>query len=98
MTDPQLRQEVATAVERHFRANPPREISVDDVEVALAAAITQTAESVIPSQERRRAGRGKSGDAQTEMNYRLRLMRCTQPGSASKSKVCAAAEGRQEGM
>ena len=39
VTDLQLRQEVATAVERHFRANPPGDSSVDDVEAAFAAAI-----------------------------------------------------------
>ena len=30
VTDPQLRQEVATAVGRHLRANPPEDSSVDD--------------------------------------------------------------------
>ena len=58
MTDPQLRQEGATAVGRHLRANPPGDSSVDDVEAAFAAAIMRTAELVIPPQERRRPGRG----------------------------------------
>ena len=66
VTDPQLRQEVATAVGRHLRANPPGDSSVDDVEAAFAAAIMRTAELVIPRQERRRPGRGWSGDARTE--------------------------------
>ena len=66
MTDPQLRQEVATAVGRHFRANPPGDSNVDDVEAAFAAAIMRAAGLVIPPQERRRPGRGWSGDAQTE--------------------------------
>ena len=66
MTDPQLRQEVATAVGRHLRANPPGNSSVDDVEAASAAAIMRTAELVIPPHERRRVGRGWSGDARTE--------------------------------
>ena len=66
VTDPQLRQEVATAVGRHLRANPPGDSSVDDVEAAFAAAIMRTAELVIPPQERRRPGQGWSGDAQTE--------------------------------
>ena len=66
MTDPQLRQEVATAVGRHLRANPPGDSSVDDVEAAFAAAIMRTAELIIPPQERRRPGRGWSGDARTE--------------------------------
>ena len=48
VTDPQLRQEVATAVGRHLRANPPGDSSVDDVEAAFAAAIMRTAELVIP--------------------------------------------------
>ena len=39
---------------------------MDDVEAAFAAAIMRTAELVIPPQERRRSGRGWSGDAQTE--------------------------------
>ena len=66
MTDPQLRQEVATAVGRHLRANPPGDSSVDDVEAAFAAAIMRTAELVIQPQERRIPGRGWSGDARTE--------------------------------
>ena len=66
MTDAQLRQEVATAVGKHLRANPPGESNVDDVEAAFAAAIMRTAELMIPPQERRRPGRGWSGDAQTE--------------------------------
>ena len=39
---------------------------MDDVEAAFAAAIMRTAELVIPAQERRRPGRGWSGDARTE--------------------------------
>ena len=66
VTDSQLRQEVATAVGRHLRANPPGDSSVDDVEAAFAAAIMRTAELVTPSQERRRPGRGWSGNARTE--------------------------------
>ena len=66
VTDPQLRQEeVATAVGRHLRANPPGDSSVDNVEAAFAAAIMRTTELVIPPQERRRPGRGWSGDART---------------------------------
>ncbi|CAM9581945.1 unnamed protein product [Ascophyllum nodosum] len=65
VTDPQLRQEVATAVGRHLGANPPGDSNVDDVEAAFAAATMRTAESVIPPQERR-PGRGWNGDAQTE--------------------------------
>ena len=64
--DPQLRQEVATAVGRQLRANTPGDSSVDDVEVAFTAAIMRTAELVIPPQERRRQGRGWSGNARTE--------------------------------
>ena len=66
VTDPQLRQEMASAVGRHLRANPPGDSSVDDVEAAFAAAIMRTAELVIPPQERRIPGRGWSGDARTE--------------------------------
>ena len=63
VTDPQLRQEEATAVGRDLRANPPGDSSVDDVEATFAADIMRTAELVIPPQERRRSGRGWSGDA-----------------------------------
>ena len=66
MTAPQLRQEVATAAGRHLGANPPGESTVDDVEAAFIAVIIRTAELVIPPQERRRPGRGWSGDARTE--------------------------------
>ena len=66
MTDPQLRQEIATAVGRHLRANPPGDISVDDVEAASAVAIMRIAELMIPPQERRRTGRGWSGNARTK--------------------------------
>ena len=66
VTEPQLRQEVATAVGRYPRANPPGDNSVDDVEAAFAAATMRTAELMIPPQERRRPGRGWSGDARTE--------------------------------
>ena len=60
VADPQLRQEVATAVGRYLRTNPPGDSSVDDVEAAFAAAIMRTAELVIPPRERRRPGRGWS--------------------------------------
>ena len=66
VTDPQLRQEGVTAVGRHLRTNLPGDSSVDDVEAAFVAAIMRTAELVIPPQERRRPGRGWSGDARTE--------------------------------
>ena len=66
MSDPQLQHEVATAVGRHLRANPPGDSIANDVETAFAAAIMWTAELVIPPQERRRPGRGWSGDARTE--------------------------------
>ena len=39
---------------------------MDDMETAFTAAIMRTAELVIPPQERRRPGRGWSGDARTE--------------------------------
>ena len=67
VTDPQLRQEVATAVGRHLRENQPGDSNnVDDVKAVFAAAIMRTAELVIPPPKRRRSGRGWSGDAQTE--------------------------------
>ena len=64
VTNPQLRQEVATAVGRHLRANPLRESNMDDVEASFVVAITRTDELVTPSQERRRPGPGWSRDAE----------------------------------
>ena len=66
VTDPQLRQEVTTAVGRQLRGNLTGDSSVDDAEAAFTVAIMWTAELVIPLQERRRTGRGWSGDARTE--------------------------------
>ena len=66
VTDPQLRQEIATAVGRYLRANPPGDNSVGNVVVPFTAAIMWTAELVIPPQEQTRPGRCWSGDAQTE--------------------------------
>ena len=66
VADPQLRREVATAVGRQLRANPPGDSNMDNVEAAFAAAIMRTAELVIPPRERRRPGRGWSGDVLTE--------------------------------
>ena len=65
VTDPQLRQEVATAVGRHLRANPPGDSNMDDVEAAFAT-IMRTTELGIPPQERRRPGQGWSGDPRME--------------------------------
>ena len=50
VTDPQVRQEGATAIGSHFRANLPGDNSVDDMEAAFAAAIMRAADLVIPSQ------------------------------------------------
>ena len=44
MIDPQLRQEVTTAVGRHLRANSSRDYNVDDVEAVFAATIMRTAD------------------------------------------------------
>ena len=65
----------------HLRTNPPGVSSVDGVEIVFAV-FMRTAEQVIPSQEQRIPGRRWRGDAQTEAELWLRLMRCTQPGSA----------------
>ena len=48
VTDPQLRQEVATVIGKHLRANPPGDSNVDDVEAAFVAAIMRTAELGMP--------------------------------------------------
>ena len=72
MTGPQLRQEVATAVGRPLRSNPPGDSSVDGVEAAFAAAIMQTVdELLIPPKERTEPGQGWSGDAQTEAELQV---------------------------
>ena len=55
VTDPQLRQEVATAVGRHLRANPPGDSNMNDVEAAFDAVIMRTV-VVIPPQEQRKPG------------------------------------------
>ena len=73
MTDPQLQNKVATSVGRHRKAKPPGDSSVDDVEVAFAAAIIRTAELMIPPQERRKRGRGWSGDTQTEVELQAAI-------------------------
>ena len=44
---------------------------MDDVEAAFVAAIMQTAELVIPPQERRRPGQGWIGDARTEAELQI---------------------------
>ena len=67
MTDPQLRQEVATAVGRPLRVNPSEDSNVDGVKAVFAASIMRAAELVIPPQDRSiRTGQGWSGDAPTE--------------------------------
>ena len=98
VADPQLRQEVATAVGRHLRANPPVDSNVDGVEAAFAAAIMRTAELVIPPQERRRPGRGWSGDAQTEAELQTATdaMHAAWQRLKTDTQGCAAAEGRKE--
>ena len=100
VTDPELRQEVVTAVGRHLRANPPEDSSVDDVEAAIAAAIMRTAEFVIPPQEQRRPGQGWSGDARTEAELQAATdaMHTAWQRLKMEHEGWAAAEGRQEGM
>ena len=67
MTDPHLRQQVATAIGDHLRAFPPSGSSVDDVETAFTTAIIlQTAERVPPPRATRLPERGWRGDAQAE--------------------------------
>ena len=66
MTDPHLRQQVATAIGDHLGAYPPSGSSVDDVEAAFKTAILQTAERVAPPRATRLPGRGWRGDAQAE--------------------------------
>ena len=65
--DPQLREEVATAVAGRLRALPSRDTSVDAWETAFATATVQTAAALVPQQKRTTLGRGWGGDAQTEV-------------------------------
>ena len=65
-------------------------------------AIIRTAELVIPSQERRRPGRGRSGDPRTEAELTASCDWCdarsvTAPENRHEG-CAAAAEDRQEGM
>ena len=81
MTDPHLRQQVATAIGDHLRAFPPSSSSVDDVETTFTTAILQTAERVAP---RERPGcRGGDGGETPRQKQRSawRWPRDEQPGS-----------------
>ena len=97
MTDPQLRQEVATSVGRHLRANLPGDSSVDDVEAAFAAAMMRTAELVIPPQERRRPGRDWSRDARTEAELQADATDAMHT-AWQRLKMDTRDAGRQKGM
>ena len=71
VTDPQFRQEGATAVGRYLRANPPGDSNVGNVVLLFAAAIMRTIELAIPPQERTRPERGWSGNAQAEAELQI---------------------------
>ena len=73
ITDPQLRQQVATAIGDHLRAFPPSGSSVDDVETAFTTAILQTAERIAPPRATRLPGRGWRGDAQAEAEISMAM-------------------------
>ena len=61
---------------------PPRDSSVDDVEAASVTAIIRVTELVIPPQEQRGPGKVGGKTPERKLSCRLRLMRCTQRGSA----------------
>ena len=73
MTDPHLRQQVATVIGDHLRAFPPSGSSVDDVETAFTTAILQTAERVGPPRATRLPGRRWRGDAQAEAEISMAM-------------------------
>ena len=73
MTDPHLRQQVATAIGDHLRAFPPSGSSVDDVETAFTTAILQIAERVAPPGATRLPGRGWRGDTQAEAEISMAM-------------------------
>ena len=70
--DPNLRQEVVTAIGDHLRAVPPSCSSVD-VETVSTTAILQTTKRVAPPRERRLPGRGWMGDAQAEAEINMAM-------------------------
>ena len=65
--DPQLREEVATAVAASLRALPSRDTSVGARETTFATATLQAVEALVPQQKRAMLGRAWRGDAQTEV-------------------------------
>jgi len=56
--DPQLLDEVATAIGARLRALPSRDAKVDTRETASATATLQVAEALVPQQKRTTLGRG----------------------------------------
>ena len=82
MTDSQLRQEVATAVKSHLRANPPRDSNVADVEASFDAAIMGTVEMVSHPRKEEDQGEIRVEMPKRKLSCRLRLMQYTQRGSA----------------
>ena len=54
-----------------MRATPLHGSSVDEVEAAFTAAVVQTAELIVPPQERRMPGLGWKGDAQAVVEFSL---------------------------
>ena len=82
MTDPHLRQQVATAIGDHLRAFPPSGSSVDDVETAFTTAILQTAERIAPPRATRLPGREDGGETpRQKQRSPWRRPRDEQPGS-----------------
>ena len=68
--NPQLGEEVATAVAAPLRALPSRDTSVDAREIAFATATLQAAAELVLPKKRTTLGRRWSGDAQTEAELR----------------------------
>ena len=66
-TDPQLREEVATAIGSRLRGLPSRDFSVNARETAFATATLKAAEASVPQQKRTTLGYGWSGDAKKEV-------------------------------
>ena len=81
MTDPHLRQQVATAIGDHLRAFPPNGSSADDVESAFTTAILQTAERVAPPRATRLPGRVGGETPRQKQRSAWRWPRDEQPGS-----------------
>ena len=62
---------MARAIGDRLRVTTPNGSSIDEVEAVFTAAVVQTAELIVPPQERRMPGLGWNGDAQAVAEFSL---------------------------